>query len=132
MNRFSKKSERNLSSCHPDLQRLFRVVLEIRDCKIVEGHRIKEIQDQYFNADLSRVMWPNSKHNHRPSLGVDVAPYPIDWDDELSFYHFAGIVRGVSEIMEIPIRWGGDWDGDGDLHDQTFMDLVHFELIGRG
>ena len=130
MNKFSKKSKRNLSSCHPDLQRLFRVVLEIMDCKVTGGHRTKEIQEQYFDSGLSEVDWPNSKHNSTPSMGIDVAPCPIDWNDTERFYYFAGIVKGVSEIMEIPIRWGGDWDGDGDLHDQTFMDLVHFELIG--
>jgi peptidoglycan L-alanyl-D-glutamate endopeptidase CwlK len=26
------------------------------------------------------------------------------------------------------IRWGGDWDMDNDLSDNTFNDLVHFEL----
>ena len=132
MNKFSKKSERNLSSCHPNLQRLFRVVLEICDCAILEGHRPQEVQEQYFEDGRSRVNWPDGKHNTGPSKAVDAAAFPIDWNDKVKFYYFAGIVKGVSEIMEIPIRWGGDWDGDGDLHDQTFMDLVHFELIGRG
>jgi peptidoglycan LD-endopeptidase CwlK len=31
--------------------------------------------------------------------------------------------------MGIEIRWGGDWDGDGDLSDHKFNDLPHFELI---
>ena len=26
------------------------------------------------------------------------------------------------------MRWGGDWDKDFDLDDQTFNDLCHFEL----
>ena len=29
--------------------------------------------------------------------------------------------------MDIKIRWGGNWDG-GDLEQQSFDDLVHFEL----
>jgi peptidoglycan L-alanyl-D-glutamate endopeptidase CwlK len=59
-----------------------------------------------------------------------VAPYPIDWNDTKRFYHFAGFVLGVakSSKIAIPIRWGGDWDSDNDLNDQTFMDLVHWEL----
>ena len=126
---FSKKSERNLSSCHPDIQRLFRVVLEICDCTILEGHRPQEVQEQYFEDGRSRVNWPNGKHNTEPYEALDAAAYPIDWNDKVKFYYFAGIVKAVSEMMEIPVRWGGDWDGDGDLHDQTFMDLVHFELI---
>lgn len=27
------------------------------------------------------------------------------------------------------IRWGGDWDRDHDVKDQTFNDLVHFEVV---
>jgi peptidoglycan L-alanyl-D-glutamate endopeptidase CwlK len=50
---------------------------------------------------------------------VDVAPYPIDWEDYEKFYWFGGY-----------IRWGGDWDGDGDFKDQTLVDLVHWEING--
>jgi len=32
--------------------------------------------------------------------------------------------------MEIPIRWGGDWDRDHCLSDQSFDDLVHFATHG--
>ena len=41
---------------------------------------------------------------------------------------FAGYVQGVAEQLGIKIRWGGDWDSDFDFKDQTFNDLVHFEL----
>ena len=41
---------------------------------------------------------------------------------------FGSFVRGVAYKMGVEIRWGGDWDGDFDLKDQTFMDLVHFEI----
>ena len=30
--------------------------------------------------------------------------------------------------MGIDLIWGGDWDGDTDLNDNNFDDLVHFEL----
>jgi peptidoglycan L-alanyl-D-glutamate endopeptidase CwlK len=36
---------------------------------------------------------------------------------------------GIAAKMGIKIRWGGDWDRDEELHDQTFFDLPHFELI---
>ena len=28
------------------------------------------------------------------------------------------------------IRWGGDWDSDGEIKDNNFDDLVHIEIIG--
>lgn len=36
---------------------------------------------------------------------------------------------GVATMMGVKIRWGGDWDLDTDLKDNTFDDLPHFELI---
>jgi len=62
-------------------------------------------------------------------MAVDVAPYPIDWDDLGGFYMFAGYVLRVAETMGIKIRYGGDWDGDRKTTDQRFKDLPHFELL---
>ena len=70
-------------------------------------------------------------HNSLPSLGVDVAPYisgkGIVWE-ESQCYHFSGYVKGVADTLGINIRAGADWDGDDDISDQTFLDLVHFEI----
>ena len=48
--------------------------------------------------------------------------------DVARWYYFGGFVLGTAEEMEIDIRWGGDWDGDRDLDDQSFDDLPHFEV----
>ena len=66
-------------------------------------------------------------------MATDVAPWfeekpHIRWLDTKSFYHFAGFVLGIAASMGFELRWGGDWDMDNDLHDQSFMDLVHFEI----
>jgi peptidoglycan L-alanyl-D-glutamate endopeptidase CwlK len=53
---------------------------------------------------------------------------PLDWKDMKRFYYLAGIVKAVALARKVKIRWGGDWDGDHDFKDQTFNDLVHFEL----
>lgn len=131
MNHFSRRSREKLDTCHPRLQRLFEAVLEEVDCTILCGARSKEEQDEAFRTGHSSVEWPNSKHNvwveRKVSMAVDVAPYPIDWNNRDRFMHFAGIVRGVASQLGIKIRWGGNWDG-GDLEKQRFDDLVHFEL----
>jgi len=129
MNNFSKTSQTRLDSCHPDIKRLFSEVLQGRDCSILEGHRVEEIQNELFKQGLSKLEWPDSTHNKVPSLGIDAAPYPINWEDSKNFYFFAGYVLGIADKLNIKIRWGGDWDSDKDLNDQTFMDLVHFELV---
>lgn len=46
------------------------------------------------------------------------------------FYYLGALVRKTAEVLNITIRWGGDWDSDTDFFDQTFNDLVHFELVG--
>jgi peptidoglycan L-alanyl-D-glutamate endopeptidase CwlK len=126
VNRFSKKSSDQLKTCHPDLQRLFEEVLKICDCSILEGYRTPE--DQFIKFNLGRSKVKHGKHNFKPSLAVDVAPYPIDWENIEAFYYFGGLVKGLAHSLNIKICWGGDWDGDNDLKDQTFNDLVHFEI----
>ena len=68
-------------------------------------------------------------------MAVDVAPWPIDWKNVKRFYWFAGFVMGTAERLKVEdkmhhsVRWGGDWDHDGDFDDQRLLDLVHFELV---
>ena len=136
MAKFGRASMDRLATCHPDLQMLFNTVVEKYDCSILEGRRLGEKQDELYRQGKSKVKYPNSKHNYDPSYAVDVAPYHKDkphirWNNKESFYHFAGYVMGVASQMGIGIRWGGDWDGDKDLHDQTFYDLPHFELTKK-
>lgn len=129
MYKYGKKSLANRATLHHDLQRVVDEIIKRRDCSILVGHRTKEDQDDAFRRGLSKLKWPNSTHNKTPSEGMDISPYPINWNDTKSFYHFAGYVLGVADSLGIKLRWGGDWDSDQDLNDQTFMDLVHFELV---
>ncbi len=127
---FGKKSLANLNSAHNDLQALFNEVIKHFDCTVLEGFRGKERQNRLFSEGATKVKFPNSKHNHSPSLAVDVIPYPINWKDRERITYFAGFVKGVASQLGIKIRWGGDWDSDTELSDNKFDDLVHFELVG--
>jgi hypothetical protein len=136
MPQFSMRSESTLSTCHEDLQRLFREVVKCRDCQVLYegGHRNKDVQDRLVSEGKSQTPYPSSKHNHYPSHAVDVAPYHktmphVDWNDEYAFYYFAGYVQRVADELGIRIRFGGDWDQDYEADDQSFFDLVHFELV---
>lgn len=135
MPKFGQQSKDNLATCHPDIQKLFEEVVKNYDCTILCGHRGEEDQNKAYHEGRSKVMYPNSKHNPFPSEAADVAPYFSDaphirWDDKEKFYHFAGYVQAVADQLNIKIRWGGNWDSDDELHDQTFFDLPHFELGG--
>jgi len=45
-----------------------------------------------------------------------------------SLAYVAGAARVYAYANGLRLRWGGDWDMDGDLTDQTFDDLFHLEL----
>lgn len=134
-NKYSEKSEAKLATCHPDLQKVFRAVLEFYDHTILEGHRGEVDQNAAFLSGKSQKKWPDGEHNKLPSEAVDASPYPVDFSNKpgniARFYHFAGFVIATGKPMGIDIRWGGDWDSDHDFSDQRFNDLVHFELAKK-
>ena len=133
MARYGRRSKANLATCDERIREIMYEVVKSYDCSVFEGSRSREFQDKYFHAGLSKKLWPGSLHNiteERPySLAFHALPYPINWKDLDGMRHFAGYVQGVAFSMGHKIRWGGDWDSDRDLHDQTFYDLAHFELI---
>jgi peptidoglycan LD-endopeptidase CwlK len=129
MPRFSQKSLDQLATCEPELQRLFNAVINHWDCIILEGHRTEEQQKENVRKGVSKTM--NSKHLHSPSRAVDVAPFPLDWNDLERFKIFGGFVLGMAAALGIPIVWGGDWNGNKKFTDQTFFDYPHFELVPK-
>lgn len=131
MPKFSTASLTQLDTADIRLQKLFKKVIEYWDCQVLEGKRSEAQQRINVAKGVSKTM--DSKHVYpldKPSLAVDVAPYPIKWNDIERFYAFGGFVVGTAVSMGIKVRWGGDWDSDREFHDQTFNDLVHFEIVG--
>ncbi len=139
-NTYSKRSLRNLETCHPVLQFLFTLVLRDIDHSITEGYRGKELQNRYFSEDKSKVQWPDSAHNILDkngdplSLAVHALPYPkFSWSDRDRFHYLAGHVMKTAKDLDIPLRWGGDWKRNDLLnknnYTKPFDDLAHYELI---
>jgi peptidoglycan L-alanyl-D-glutamate endopeptidase CwlK len=128
MPRFGKRSNQRLASCDTRLQEVFNEVIKTVDCAVLEGHRGKERQNKLLKEGKTKVAYPKGRHNASPSLAVDVAPYPIDWNDRERFTLFAGYVLGVASRMGISIRWGGDWNMNFEVNDNKFDDFPHFEI----
>ena len=136
MPRFGKRSKSRLATCDIKLQKLFEEVVKHFDCTVIQGHRGEEEQNQAYDAGRSKLRYPDGKHNASPSRAVDVAPYPVDWEDRDRFHYFSGFVMGMATRLEkkvptLKLRWGGDWDQDTEVKDNRFDDLVHFELVGE-
>ena len=134
---FGKTSLARLGTCHEDLQLIFSTVVATFDCASVCGHRGEIDQTVAFESGKSKVQWPHSKHNSVPSMAVDVAPYPIDWNDRGAFYLLAGWVMCTAEMLyregkvSHRVRCGADWNGNHATKDQRFHDLPHFELVSE-
>lgn len=130
--KFGKSSNQKLSTASIELQFIMRDALEtgIMDFSITEGHRKKAEQNRYYATGKSKVQWPNGKHNSDPSEAVDAVPY-INGKSSYNKLHccvLAGIILTCAARRGIRLRWGGNWDMDGEpITDQDFQDLVHFE-----
>ncbi|MFA5695933.1 MAG: M15 family peptidase [Bacilli bacterium] len=127
---FSKNSLDKLHTCDTRLQKLFMEVIKERDCIIICGHRGKEDQEDAYNRGVSKVHYPNSKHNSEPSMAVDVAPYYSDsphihWNDIDDFIAFSNIVKDCANRLEIDIIWGGDFPK---IYNTKFTDYPHYEI----
>ena len=132
MPKFGTASTERLATADPRLQKLFNEVIKTFDCTVIEGHRTKEKQNEYFAAGKSKLKWPEGKHCSNPSLAVDVAPFiggKISYNTNHCLY-FAGYVMATANSLGIKLRSGYDWDMDNEVvTDQSFNDGVHFEIV---
>jgi peptidoglycan L-alanyl-D-glutamate endopeptidase CwlK len=155
MAQYGVQSMAALATADQNLITLFDEVVKSFDNKILYGYRDPVLQFELFKLgrayDHVTGLWSIihkskvvtykdgvinlSNHNYIPSRAVDVAPYPINWGDTNRIYLFAGYVLATarklleSGAMTKAIRWGGDWNQNTLVNDETFLDLVHFEVI---
>ena len=138
---FGNRSEDNLKTCNSVLQSICRRALSYgaMDFSVIEGHRTTERQQELFNSVPPRThldgVTRKSRHQTYPSEAVDLLPYPavvngVDvWGDKRRFSVLAGLMYAAAREEGVEIRWGGDWDGDGNNRDSKLDDLPHFELV---
>lgn len=116
---FSDNSLKKLAGCDPRLQAIAHAAIMRMDFTVLEGHRGEYDQNHAYELKVSRLKWPNSKHNATPSLAMDLAPTPLAWGDIAGFRALAVIIKEEASILGIPIVWGGDW---------VMRDYDHFEI----
>jgi len=140
--KFGRTSRLRLATCHVDLHLIMITALNLSDVDfgIAEGFRTVEKQQRYFREGKSKIdgVKRKGKHNYNPALAVDIYPYVngrAEYDPEHVSY-LAGLIQGIAELLYRSgkvthrLRWGGNWDMDGEiLLDQSFDDRPHFELI---
>lgn len=134
MYKFSSKSQAKLNECHKDIQIICNELIKYIDFTVVTGYRSPEEQLKKYQQGFSKVK--KGKHNYNPSLAIDIQPYPLSNNQKREqFYYLAGFFMGIAKMLKAEglithdIRFGGDWDKDGEIIDNSFDDLYHFELI---
>ena len=120
MPNFSKSSADRLSTCDSRLQQVCNDAIEILDFTVLCGNRSKVDQDLAVAQGKSRTPYPTSKHNTLPSRAVDIAPYPIDWNDIERFKALNEVMQSCAEKRGIKLNWGGNFT--------KLKDYDHWEL----
>ena len=144
---YGRRSLENIETCSKPLQRIAHRAMEIAerlnlDLTCPEGIRGEEEQNEAYRTKRSKVKFPGSRHNKKPSQAIHILPYPTLWPTDKHkektkakllgrFYIVATIVRIVAKEEKVDIRWGGDWNRDGRIMDNDFDDLGHFETVPR-
>ena len=126
MPKFGRRSRERLKGVDSRLVNILNELVKIMDVTIIEGLRTKERQEELVSQGKSQTKF--SKHIE--GRAVDLAPYPVDWEDRERFHYMGGMIRGIGKQMGVNVRWGGDWDSDGEIKDNKFDDLVHVEIRG--
>lgn len=118
-------SLKRLAECARDLQRLVREVEVgvdrgdlapyVLDITVLCGFRGEAEQNQAVADGTSKLRWPDSKHNQKPSRAVDVVPYPIEWKDSRQELILRGYILATAARLGIRVR-------------TISWDLPHFEL----
>jgi len=136
MAKFGNLSLKRLLTCDEKLQKVMNEVIKHMDIVILHGHRTTKEQFELFRQgrDLVGGEWVKtgktvtnldgksklSEHNYLPSRAIDIAPYPIDWNDIERFKELAVIVKREAKKLDIDIIWGGDW--------KMFSDFPHYQV----
>lgn len=141
MFRFSERSRQRLQGVHPKMVAVVKRALQLseQDFLVLEGVRTPARQAELYAQGRTKpgpkVTWTlKSNHFVNPKTGyghaVDLCPYPVDWNDTKKFDAIAKAMMQAANELDTPIRWGADWDRDGNPRERGESDSPHFELWG--
>lgn len=139
-----QKSKDKLSTCHPDIQKVILEAIKLYDFTVLYGTRTVDEQFELYKQGrtLKDGVWvktgstvtnldgktKKSMHNYTPSKAIDIAPYPIDWNNLERFKELSKVVLKCAKDLNVNLVWGADWDSDGNILEHSFRDYPHYEL----
>lgn len=117
-------------------ERLVRVVkraiqLTTQDFSVLEGVRSVARQKELYAQGRTKpgkiVTW-TMRSKHIEGKAVDLVPYPLDWNTASKFDAISKAMFAAAAELNVPLRWGANWDGDGKPRERGESDSPHFEV----
>lgn len=126
--KLGQRSLDRLKGVNPSLVAVFKRACETMpfDVTVLEGLRSYERQQELLKKGATKV----SVSRHMSGNALDIAPYPIDWNDLERFQIVAEHMFKAAKELGITIRWGGTWERTftTPVKWAKFLDAPHFEL----
>jgi len=132
---WSKRSSEKLSKVDGRLVSVVNLALARSpfDLTIIEGLRSQSTQLAYFKAKKSKTL--HSRHLASGITGlsnaIDIGVFEngrINWTNVNRYNQLAALMFGAADELRVLIRWGADWNQNGYITDEKFLDFVHYEL----
>lgn len=131
--KLGKTSLARLKGVDETLVNVVKRAIEISevDFTVLEGVRTLERQRELYaqgrTAPGKIVTW-TMKSRHIEGKAVDLVPYPLDWNDLEKFNKIKDAMFQAAKELDVNLRWGADWDGDGNYREKGEYDSPHFEI----
>lgn len=125
---FGSASLSSRAKLHPKLQLIVDEAIKEIDFKILDATRGRAAQEKAFKQGNTKAHFGDSAHNYVPAIAMDLFPAPYDWDNTKAFEALSVVILRIAKAKDIPIRWGGDWQMDGNKTTSDNWDKPHYEL----
>jgi peptidoglycan L-alanyl-D-glutamate endopeptidase CwlK len=97
------------------------------------GLRTAEQQHELYLAGASQCDGYEKISKHQMGEAVDLIPFVGNKavNNKEMMCVVAGVMFACASELNIEIRWGLDWNKNGDIRDNKFNDMYHFEIISN-
>jgi peptidoglycan L-alanyl-D-glutamate endopeptidase CwlK len=133
--KLSDRSLERMSGLNPKLINI--VLLAIKRTPIdfgvawMGGMRTPQQQKELFDQGFSKCDGYKKLSKHQSGNAVDlnvfVGSKMVENKEMLCV--IAGVMFSCASELNTELRWGLDWNKNGDIRDNTFNDQYHFELV---
>lgn len=134
MFKLSKRSLDTAKDCNPKIIDLIKLAITRTPIDFgvawMGGKRTAEEQNQLFKAGNSERDGYVKISKHQSGDAIDLIVFVGNKvvDNKEMLCVVAGVMFTCAAELGIDLRWGLDWNRNGDIRDNKFNDQYHFEL----